>query len=43
MSLALMPTYDKAWVNIAASGVGGLSLPLLYSSALTLDPSLNVS
>jgi hypothetical protein len=41
--LALMPTDDKAWVKIAAFGVGALSLLLLCPSALALDPSLDVS
>lgn len=41
--LPLMPAYDKAWVKIAAFGVGVLSLLLLCPSALALDPSLDVS
>jgi hypothetical protein len=38
-----MPEYDKAWVKIAAFGVGALSLLLLCPSALALDPPLDVS
>jgi len=38
-----MPAYEKAQVKIAAFVFGALSLPLLCSSALALDPSLDVS
>ena len=41
--LPLMPAYDKAWVKIAAFGVGMLSLLLLCPSALALDPSIYAS